>query len=130
MMDHTQSAQEFVQKWSNLFVGSKPEIEKGIEFFSPDATVLLPGCPYRIDKESDKQQIAFSHLQDGRGKQHFWQVLEPRAQVYGDIAIVTSYARYNIGRDGESSTGHAKDTLVLRRKDNDWQIVHLHTSTQ
>jgi hypothetical protein len=125
-----ESAIEFIKMWCDLFVGEESEIEKAIQFFDPNATIILPSVPYRLGRKEDEEEILFSHLADGRGHIHFWQVIEPQVTQVSDIAVVTYYARYNIGRKGESLVKCAKETLVLAGgPDNgDWRIIHMHNS--
>jgi ketosteroid isomerase-like protein len=122
------SAEDFTRLWCSLFVGDTPDVARAIECFDEEATILVPGLSYRIGRDEDAEEINFSHLVDGRGHIHFWQVIEPRVQIIGDAAVVSYYARYNIGRAGESATRQAKETLVLTRQADDWKIVHLHNS--
>jgi hypothetical protein len=122
------SAVEFTRLWCNLFVGHKPQISQAMECFASNASILIPNIPYRLGPEEDNEEINFSHLVDGRGEVHFWQVLEPKAFVIGDVAVVSYYARYNVGLKGESTIKCAKETLVLARQDESWQIVHMHNS--
>ena len=128
MKNSQESAIEFTRMWCNLFVGDNPDIKKAIKYFDEKATILIPNLPYRINREEDEEEILFSHIKDGRGHIHFWQVLEPQVIQSGNISIVTYYARYNIGRKGESIVKCAKETLVLAKGENDWKIMHMHNS--
>lgn len=123
-----ESAIDFTKMWCNLFVGDNPDIKKAINYFDEKATILLPNLPYRINRKEDEEEILFSHIKDGRGHIYFWQVLEPQVVQSGNIAIVTYYARYNIGRKGESVVKCAKETLVLTKDKNNWKIMHMHNS--
>jgi ketosteroid isomerase-like protein len=126
--DLRESALEFTRMWCNLFVGDSPDIGKAMQYFEESASILIPSTPYRLRPEEDGEEIHFSHLVDGRGEVHFWQVLEAQVDLVGDVAIVSYYARYNIGRKGESVVRFAKESLVLIRRANDWRIVHMHNS--
>jgi ketosteroid isomerase-like protein len=125
------SAIEFTKMWCNLFVGDNPNIKKAIQYFDEGATIIIPNVPFRISRDEDEEEIHFSHIVDGRGHIHFWQVIEPKVIQFGDFSVVTYYARYNIGRKGDSVVKCAKETLVLvKNKDaNDWKILHMHNST-
>jgi hypothetical protein len=126
--DLEKSAVDFTRMWCELFVGDKPDIARAMSCFTDDASILVPGVPYRVRRDDDREEILFSHLVDGRGHIHFWQVLEPHVILVEPAVVVSYYARYNIGRKGESSIRCAKESLVLVRKDQDWRIVHLHNS--
>ena len=126
--DLENSAIAFAKMWCNLFVGDEPDIERATRYFAVDASIWIPGVPYRIDREVDREEIVFSHRVDGRGHIHFWQVIEPNAVIVDEVGIVTYYARYNIGRRSESTTKCAKETLILRRDGEEWTILHMHNS--
>jgi hypothetical protein len=122
------SAVAFTKMWCGLFVGHDPDIPRAMRYFSATASILIPGVPYRLTPESDREEILFSHLEDGRGEVHFWQVLEPQVVLCENVAIVSYYARYNVGRKGESNIKCAKESLVLLREGDSWTIVHMHNS--
>jgi ketosteroid isomerase-like protein len=122
------SALQFTRMWCALFVGDSPDIRRAMAYFAETASILLPNLPYRLGRDEDTEEVLFSHLVDGRGHVHFWQVLEPQTVLTKDVAVVSYYARYNIGRKGESAIKCAKETLVLLRTENDWRILHMHNS--
>lgn len=128
LSESERSVLDFVRTWCNLFVGDRPDIPKAMECFGEAASILIPNIPYRLGRVEDQEEIIHSHLVDGRGHIHFWQVLEPQVLVAGDVAVVSYYARYCIGRTGESTIKCAKESLVLRRHHADWRIIHLHNS--
>jgi ketosteroid isomerase-like protein len=126
--DLERSAVEFTRMWCELFVGATPNISRAMGYVAETASILIPHVPFRLSRQADQEEIQFSHLVDGRGEVHFWQVLEPHVVLTGDVAVVSYYARYNIGRKGESVIKCAKESLVLVRQGGDWMIVHLHNS--
>jgi hypothetical protein len=126
--DLERSAVEFVRMWCELFVGKTPDVARAMGYFRDEAAILIPSTPYRLTPAADREEIEFSHLADGRGEVHYWQVLEPHATVVDNVAVVSYYARYNVGRPGESTTKSAKESLVLVRVDGNWRIVHMHNS--
>jgi ketosteroid isomerase-like protein len=126
--DAERTAVAFVRTWCNLFVGDQPDIASAMQCFDDGASILIPNIPYRLGRDEDHEEILHSHLVDGRGHIHFWQVLEPRVVVVGDVAVVSYYARYCIGRTGESTIKCAKESLVLLRHEADWKIIHMHNS--
>ncbi len=64
---------------------------------------------------------------DGQIPPHTYEIVEPKVQVYGDVAVLT--LRYHPTQlDGEPGT-RWKATSVYRRIDGEWLIVHAHWST-
>lgn len=122
------SAVQFTRMWCELFVGETPDIAGAMGYFADDAAILIANLPYRLRPKEDSEEIHFSHLVDGRGHVHFWQVLEPAVTIVDNVAVVSYYARYNVGRKGESTIKCARESLVLARNDTGWRIVHLHNS--
>jgi Calcium/calmodulin dependent protein kinase II association domain len=122
------SAIEFTRQWCALFVGDKPDIRRAMDEFTDTASILIPNVPYRLTRRDDEEEIHFSHVVDGRGQVHFWQVLEPHVVMAGGAAVVSYYARFNVGRAGESVIRCAKESLVLVRAGTSWKIAHLHNS--
>jgi len=59
-----------------------------------------------------------------RGKIHIdrFEILEPRVQVSGDVAVLT----YRFKSYGSESMMHWNATEVYRRDDSGWKIVHSH----
>jgi len=63
----------------------------------------------------------------GKIPPHRYELVDPRVQVYGDVAILT--LRYQPSdTDGKPLTAW-KATSVYRRSATDWRIVHAHWST-
>jgi len=63
----------------------------------------------------------------GKIPPHKYELVDPRVQVYGDVAILT--LRYQPSdTDGKPLTAW-KATSVYRRSATDWRIVHAHWST-
>jgi len=63
----------------------------------------------------------------GKIPPHKYELVDPRVQVYGDVAILT--LRYQPSdTDGNPLTAW-KATSVYRRSATDWRIVHAHWST-
>ena len=61
----------------------------------------------------------------GKITPHSYEVVDPRVQVYNDIAIVTF--QYHSSIDGEPSPAW-KVTDVYHLSNNEWKIVHAHWS--
>ena len=97
----------------------------------------LPGRTYRTSRQAllrRTRAIAASHRsaelrrQSGEFYQVEHEVLAPRVQVYGDVAIATYtlLMRYTSGQ----SVRHTEhnETRVFHRRQTGWQLVHCHKS--
>ena len=52
-------------------------------------------------------------------------MLNPKVQVYGDVAVLTyNYAGVNQNKDGELNNIKAKSTRVYVKTDGTWKLVH------
>ena len=58
------------------------------------------------------------------------QVTARRARVAGDLAWVGTETRTTTHKDGKSRTSLGTETMVLRRTDAGWRIVHIHWSSR
>jgi ketosteroid isomerase-like protein len=79
-----------------------------------------------------RETAANSRAAEGRRKTGRWEVehevLAPKVQLYGDVAIVTYtlLMRYTAA-DGVRHTEH-NETRVFHRRPAGWQLVHCHKS--
>ena len=62
---------------------------------------------------------------EGQVPAHDYEMVDPRVQLYGDVAIVT--LRYHPSLHGEALT-RWKATSVYRHNDGEWKMVHAHWS--
>jgi ketosteroid isomerase-like protein len=96
-------------------------------YFAEDATVFYPReFPYRADgrQEIEKYfQKVFERIRAGRtgGPYMDIQPKELRLQIAGEIAIATFHLD---DRPGFLN----RRTIVLRRQESGWKIIHLHAS--
>ena len=82
------------------------------------------GAHRRIDGIAAMRNYAASF--EGKVPPHRYELVDPKVQVYGDIGIVT--LRYEpFGTDG-APLQRWKATLVYRRTDGEWRVVHAHWS--
>ncbi len=52
-------------------------------------------------------------------------MLNPKVQVYGDVAILTyNFAGVIKGNDGKVTVSKAKSTRVYVKMNGDWKLVH------
>jgi ketosteroid isomerase-like protein len=69
--------------------------------------------------------LSYLSALEGQVPAHDYEMVDPRVQVYGDVAIVT--LRYHPSLNGEALT-RWKATSVYRNADDDWEMVHAHWS--
>lgn len=67
----------------------------------------------------------FSSLQ-GEIPPHWYEVENPKVQVYGDVGILT--LRYLASDEQGQSLAEWRATSVYRRSEGEWRIVHAHWS--
>jgi ketosteroid isomerase-like protein len=82
------------------------------------------GAHRRIDGMVAMRNYAASL--EGKVPPHRYELVDPKVQVYGDVGIVTlRYEPY--GPDGQPLT-QWKASLVYRRANGEWRVVHAHWS--
>ena len=61
----------------------------------------------------------------GGGENLFAEMLNPKVQVYGDVAILSyNYAGIDMSKDGKVEPGRAKSTRVYVKQNGKWMLVH------
>lgn len=84
-------------------------------------------APHRQDG-LDFHLFMIEHNWAGMGGDYRYDLLEPRLQRYGDTAIVSyTFMLSADSSDGISHTLH-NESRVLVRRDEAWQVVHVHKS--
>lgn len=63
----------------------------------------------------------------GQIPEHRYEIVDPKVQVYGDVAVLT--LRYHAFDEGGGTLTQWKATSVYRRANGEWRIVHAHWST-
>lgn len=93
----------------------------------PDVLILESGGAERNRAEymghhaiADAQFLKGAHHQPG----------QRRARVSGDLAWVGSESELHASKDGKPVTLLSTETMVLRRVDGAWRIVHIHWSSR
>jgi ketosteroid isomerase-like protein len=94
----------------------------------PEITVIIPGSPYRIDGIANDQEEFEFGLREGYSRVGYFQELQPKIQVFGEVAVVTYYSRGYYGPEGKARTAYLKETDVLARRGGEWKFVHIHVS--
>ena len=92
------------------------------------STQRIDGLDFHLRETAASYQSAELRRQSGELYQVEHEVLAPRVQVYGDLAVVTYtlLMRYTTGQ-GVRHTEH-NETRVFHRRQAGWQLVHCHKS--
>lgn len=108
-----------LERWSSGDPMGYPEIyEVDVTYFDDI------GAHSRIEGRESMRSY-FSSLV-GKIPRHEYELVDPRVQEYGDLAILTFRYRTE-SPEGEPMTPW-KATSVYRRGDREWRIVHAHWS--
>lgn len=116
------TAEEFIEAFKNL------NWERFCSFFAADATAFFPPSarfPQRADGRTQIENVfrrVFENARRQRAAPPYLDI-EPRdlnIQLFDQVAIVT----FHLEDPGSSG----RRSLVLRKQDNRWMIVHLHAS--
>jgi ketosteroid isomerase-like protein len=98
-------------------------------FIDNDISVLTPSNPYRVEGiVDDREEFEFG-LREGYSRVGYFQELQPKVCVYGDIAVVTYFSRGSYGVEGKVRVIYLKETDVLVKRVSGWKIVHIHVSS-
>jgi len=115
-----------IDGFNRAFAANDPETY--FRFIDDDIVVLTPSNPYRIEGiRDDREEFEFG-LRQGYGRIGYFQELQPRIDVFGDVAVVTYFSRGSYGAGDKSTTLYLKETDVLVRRGDAWKIVHIHVS--
>jgi ketosteroid isomerase-like protein len=132
MEETRQLSSEQAEVWSSVeafnraFAQNDPQ--QYFEWIDGEITVLIPGSPYRIDGILDDREEFEFGLQEGYSRVGYFQELQPKIQVLGDVAVVTYYSRGSYGLEGKARTLYLKETDVLVKKEGQWKFIHIHVS--
>jgi ketosteroid isomerase-like protein len=101
---------------------------KYFSYIDPDITVITPSNPYRVEGiQDDKEEFQYG-LKIGAGRVGYFQEMQPKIQLFGDVAVVTYYTRGSYGPEGQEKARYYKETDVLYKKNGDWKVAHIHVS--
>ena len=120
-----QAAVDVVDRFGKaLAAGDFPTVESLLD---PDVLILESGGAERDRAEymghhaiADSQFLKTAHHQPG----------QRRARVSGDLAWVGSESELHVTKDGKPVTVLSTETMVLRRVDGAWRIVHIPWSSR
>jgi ketosteroid isomerase-like protein len=92
------------------------------------STQRIDGIDFHLRETAASFRVAEARRQSGQRHEVEHEVLAPKVQLYGDIAIVTySLLMRTIGETGVHHTEH-NETRVFHRRPDGWQLVHCHKS--
>jgi ketosteroid isomerase-like protein len=98
------------------------------KFIDDRITVLTPSNPYRVEGIADDREEFEFGLRLGYGRIGYFQELQPRIDVHGEVAIATYFSRGSYGPPDKAETLYLKETDVLVKSEGSWKIVHIHVS--
>lgn len=93
-----------------------------------ELTLFTPANPYRVEGIDDDREGFEAGIRAGYARVEYFHELQPRIQVFGDVAIVTYHSRGRYGVDAQAKTLYYKETDILIRRDEQWKVVHIHVS--
>jgi ketosteroid isomerase-like protein len=104
----------------------KAENEKDMtvrnKYISDDYTEFNQSYSTRIDGKSKNFKLSDA---SNSGTSLADEMLNPKVQVYGDVAILTyNFAGVIKDNDGKITTSKAKSTRVYVKMNGDWKLVH------
>ncbi len=104
----------------------KGDVDGMLKNKSKEVTIFDLGNPYRTDYAIDTTLVKY---ETKPGNVVTEQMVNPKVQVYGDVAILT----YNLvglskGSDGKLSHDYTRATRVYHKEGNTWMWVHGHFS--
>jgi ketosteroid isomerase-like protein len=117
---------QVIKDFNRAFKNNDPE--KYFTFIDDHITVITPSNPYRVEGIKDDREEFEYGIRSGSARVGYFQEMQPKVQLYGDVAVVTYFSRGSYGPEGQAKTLYFKETDVLVRKAGSWKIVHIHVS--
>jgi ketosteroid isomerase-like protein len=92
------------------------------------STQRIDGVDFHLRETAANARVNEAQRTAGQRREIEHEVLAPKVQFYGDLAIVTYtlLMRY-VGDEGVRHTEH-NETRVFHQRDGHWQLVHCHKS--
>ncbi len=92
------------------------------------STQRIDGLDFHLRETAAEYRAAEDRRAGGQRYEKEHEVLQPKVQLFGDIAIITYtlLMRYTTS-DGVRHTEH-NETRVFHRRPSGWQLVHCHKS--
>ena len=106
----------------------KAEMEKNTmemdKYLSDDYTEFNSDYSTRIDGKKTNVALYDAFIKSG-GTELAAEMLNPKVQVYGDVAIISyNFAGVIKDNDGKITNTKAKSTRVYVKMNGDWKLVH------
>ncbi|HEV2914715.1 MAG TPA: nuclear transport factor 2 family protein [Pyrinomonadaceae bacterium] len=115
-----------IKDFNRAFKNNDPE--KYFSYIDDQITVITPSNPYRVEGiKDDREEFEFG-IRSGAARVNYFQEMQPKVQLYGEMAVVTYFSRGSYGPEGGAKTFYFKETDVLVKKEGTWKIVHIHVS--
>jgi len=93
------------------------------KYISDDYTEFNSGYSTRIDGKTKNFNLSDANFTAGSSLAN--EMLNPKVQVFGDVAILTyNYAGVVKENDGDVRSTKAKSTRVYVKMNGDWKLVH------
>jgi len=93
------------------------------KYISDDYTEFNSDYSTRIDGKTKNFKLSDANISGGKSLAD--EMLNPKVQVFGDVAILTyNFAGVIKKNDGEVVTSKAKSTRVYVKMNGDWKLVH------
>jgi len=118
---------QVIKDFNRAFKNNDPE--KYFTYIDDQITVITSSNPYRVEGIKDDREEFEYGIRSGSARVGYFQEMQPKVQLYGDVAVVTYFSRGSYGPEGQAKTLYFKETDVLARKEGAWKIVHIHVSS-
>jgi|ERR1041384_6459143 len=97
-----------------------------LETYGPDISYFAPSEAHRIDGLDAMKQLLIPVT--GKVKIDRYEMIDPKVQRRGDVAILSYQIVNHITRNGQSVTVGWNSTAVYERAEGRWRIIHSHFS--
>ena len=99
-----------------------------LDMYAPDVTYFDPMQESRVDGLDEMKALLMPIT--GKIKIDHWEILNPKVQLHGDMAVLTyNLVDYQKQQDGsERVSARWNSTAVFRRIEGNWRTVHSHWS--
>jgi ketosteroid isomerase-like protein len=115
-----------IKQFNAAFARNDPA--KYFSYVDPEITVITPANPYRVEGIADDRAEFEYSLKTNVSRVGYFQEMQPKVQLFGNIAVVTYFSRGSYGPEGHEKVCYYKETDVLRKQSGNWKVVHIHVS--
>jgi putative oxidoreductase len=109
--------------WSRF---KKHDLPGMTEMMDQDFTAFSGGMPKRLDGIAAEEAHARYFLDDLKGEVLEYNILDPRVQKFGDVAVLTYHFAVNVTMLGKRHEQTGKDTSVWVWRGTAWKQTHYH----